>query len=202
MGTSRPCQQTRLYAVSCQHRTHALVLATNDLRPALRSETAGPQADAGKKPEQAPRARPGRLRIIRQRLSNSGSQSQSHSAWQEYVHRQTTQGQNLNLSFTCEPLPCGLIFHGPAQKATAFHRALGVATAQIAPWFSLASGRQKHEQAFLRRCYHCVPLVKGQMTLAGSQCQRSSKVRPNKPFQRAAGKSQGTVSGTNRTRKR
>lgn len=39
-------------------------------------------------------------------------------------------------------------FPRPGTKATAFHRALGVATAQIAPWSSRLLSGKKHEQAF------------------------------------------------------
>lgn len=96
----------------------------------------------------------GRARATRKSFvtgfSNSGSQV--HSAWLAghgpgATGRQDTQaleagGTALEPSFTCEPRACGLIFHGPAQKLLRF-TGLGVATAQIAPWSSLASGRQK-----------------------------------------------------------
>lgn len=95
---------------------HALVQATMiyGLRSDLRQVLLRPRLAENRS------RRPGHLQIIRQRLSNSGSQS--HSAWRSMGtgSRQVRHGTQPEPSFTCEPLPCGLIFHGPAQKLLRF----------------------------------------------------------------------------------
>lgn len=109
---------------------------------------------------------------------------------------ETTQtgGIELEPSFTCERLPCGLIFHGPAQKLLRFTELLAWPQNRLRP-ASLASCQwaARHEQAFCNVVTTVSPLVKGQMTLRRKSMPAKLESETEQAFFRlAAGKSGGS----------
>lgn len=164
---------------------HAPVQATNDLRPALRSET------AALRPRLAEKRSRDAQGTCKSFVSGHAIQGPSPTVPGKVCAQADTQagGIELELSFTCEPLPCGLIFHGPAQKLLRFTELLAWPQHRLRPGSLSPLGGKKHEQAFCNVVTTVSPLARGQMTLAGSQCPRSSKARLNKPFTACRGQS-------------